>query len=101
MNEEEERFYKQRITDLEQLLYSAEPIPENKMSETVTPGSMVTLFDPFLDEIETYKLVHPVEASPLRKYISVESILGRELLLRKKGDDVRVTLYGDTIRYTF
>ncbi|MCF6411890.1 GreA/GreB family elongation factor [Pseudalkalibacillus salsuginis] len=99
MNEEEERFYKQRITDLEQLLYSAEPIPENKMSETVTLGSMVTLFDPFLDEIETYKLVHPVEASPLRKYISVESILGRELLLRKKGDDVRITLYGDTIRY--
>ncbi|WP_408008906.1 hypothetical protein ACJROX_00560 [Pseudalkalibacillus sp. A8] len=38
------------------------------MSETVILGSMVTLFDPFLDEIETYKLVHPVEASPLRKY---------------------------------
>ncbi|MGP4082986.1 GreA/GreB family elongation factor [Pseudalkalibacillus sp. R45] len=99
MTEEEEQFYNQRITDLEQLLYSAEPLPENKMNDTVTLGSKVTLFDPFLDEVETYKLVHPVEASPLRNYISIESILGRELLLRRKGDDIRITLYGETIRY--
>ena len=98
--EEESGFYNQRIKVLERLLYSAEPLPTGKRKDIVTLGCNVTLFDTYLEEVETYKLVHPIEASPSLKYLSVESPLGKELLLRRKGEQVSVSVYGDPIRYT-
>ncbi len=95
----EKRFYDQRIQDLERLLYTAQPIQEGSRKGVITIGSTVTLLDTFLEEAETYMLVHPVEASPAMRYLSIDSLLGKELLLRKKGEQVSVSLYGDTIKY--
>ncbi|MGM7703706.1 GreA/GreB family elongation factor [Pseudalkalibacillus sp. Hm43] len=98
-SEGENRFYDQRIQDLERLLYAAQPLQEGSRKGVITIGSKVTLFDSYLEEAETYMLVHPVEASPTMRYLSVDSLLGKELLLRKKGEQVSVSLYGDTIKY--
>ncbi|WP_349409093.1 GreA/GreB family elongation factor [Pseudalkalibacillus sp. SCS-8] len=96
---EEMCFYDTRIKELEKLLYSAEQLSEMTGEEAISLGSNVTLFDPHLDVTETYKLVHPVESSPTLNYLSVESILGKKLLHKKTGDEVCLSLYGDTIRY--
>ncbi|MCF6139656.1 GreA/GreB family elongation factor [Pseudalkalibacillus berkeleyi] len=97
---EEAQFIKQRIVDLERIVYSAEPLKEGSRNGVVSLGSTVSLLDPFLDVVESYKLVHPIEASPMLNYLSVDSLLGRELLLRTKGEKVSVTVNNEIITYT-
>lgn len=100
LSEEEKRFYETRIQTVERLLYTAQPLQEGEGEGVITLGSTVTLFDSFLEETDSYKLVHPIESSPTMNYLSVDSLVGKELLLRKKGEQVCVSLYGDTIKYT-
>jgi transcription elongation factor GreA len=98
MKEEESRFSAKRIKELEQLLYTAELLREER-TDTISLGSTVKLLDIYLNEVDTYRLVHPVEASPITKKLSVESILGKALLSKKKGDTVTVHLHGTQIQY--
>jgi transcription elongation factor GreA len=98
MKEEESRFSAKRIKELEQLLYSVELLPEER-TETISLGSTVKLLDIYLNEVDTYLLVHPVEASPISRKLSVESILGKALLSKRKGEMVNVRLHGSHIQY--
>ncbi|WLD93492.1 GreA/GreB family elongation factor [Alkalihalobacillus sp. AL-G] len=98
MHKQEGEFSVKRIGELEHLLYSAELL-SGQRTETISLGSTVMLLDIFLDEVDTYRLVHPVEASPITRKLSIESALGKELLLKEKGDMVTVHLHGTRIRY--
>ncbi|WP_257351324.1 GreA/GreB family elongation factor [Pseudalkalibacillus decolorationis] len=95
---QESRFSVKRIQELEHLLYSAELLPDEQ-NEIISIGATVKLLDVYLKEIDTYRLVHPVEASPVKKLLSVESLLGKELLSKKKGDVVTIHLQGKSIQY--
>ncbi len=54
-------------------------------------GSTLVLFDPERDEDITYRLVTSEESDPPAGLISTTSPIGRSLMGREEGDEVRVT----------
>jgi transcription elongation factor GreA len=89
-------FIEARIKELESKLARAEVIDPSKLpnKDRVMFGVRVTL-----EEIEsgnqiTYKLVGPDESEPENGLISVTSPIGRALLGKRVGDEVRVQTPG-------
>ena len=79
-----------RISELRQLLASAEPLEAAAADEDVDRahiGSVVTV-RLARDEEATYTLVSPAEAAPRRGRLSIESPIGRALLGARLGDEV-------------
>jgi transcription elongation factor GreA len=79
-----------RIQYLENLLRSAVIIDTNGKSDEVTIGSTVVIREEGMDEDEEYMIVGPAEADPSSGKISHESPIGKALIGRKKGDNIRV-----------
>ena len=67
--------------------------------DRVALGSTVELYDGEADRTVTYELVIPDEAKLSRGMVSITSPIGRALLSRKEGDEVKVTLPGGTRVY--
>jgi transcription elongation factor GreA len=84
---EEQALLEGRIATLEHFLRNAVLI-ENQSGNTVGLGSTVTIEDD--GEEETYTIVGPLEAAPLKGRISNESPMGRSLLMHKVGETVQV-----------
>ncbi|MDQ4121556.1 MAG: transcription elongation factor GreA [Acidobacteriota bacterium] len=61
-------------------------IPDDR----VAYGSIVELYDPDKDESVTYRLVTPEESDPGKGFISTVSPIGRSLMGKEEGDEVRV-----------
>lgn len=53
-------------------------------------GSILELYDPDKDETVTYRLVMPEESDPANGMISTVSPIGRSLMGKEEGDEVRV-----------
>ncbi|MBN1177737.1 MAG: transcription elongation factor GreA [Anaerolineae bacterium] len=85
----EQAFVEGRILALEALLARAEIIEEDHSKEIVSMGSMVTVAEDD-DPPETYHIVGSAEANPTEGKVSYESPLGKALVGRKVGDEVRV-----------
>lgn len=62
----------------------------NIPTDRVAYGSIVELYDPDKDEDITYKLVMPEESNPSGGMISTVSPIGRSLMGKEEGDEVRV-----------
>ena len=94
-----------RIAQLEQTLRHAVPIEQAAGTDKsrVGIGSTVTVVDvDEQDEEETYMIVSPVEAAPLKGRISHDSPMGRAILDRALGDEVKFEAPGGsrTLRIT-
>ena len=76
-----------RIAEIEEILQNAEIIQSSDGSAVVL-GSTVELQSS--DKTVTYTVVGPVEADPLAGKISNESPIGKELMSKKVGDEVKI-----------
>lgn len=59
-------------------------------TDRVAYGSTVELYDPDKDEEITYRLVTPEESDPANGLISIVSPIGKSLMGKEEGDEVRV-----------
>ena len=89
-------FIEARIKELESKLARAEVIDPSKLlsKDRVMFGVRVTLEEIETDDPVTYQLVGPDESEPENGFISVTSPLGRALLGKREGDEVRVQTPG-------
>jgi transcription elongation factor GreA len=96
----EQAFVEGRIANLENMLKSAKVIDEEDITtDTVNVGATVKVKDlEFDDEIE-YTIVGSAEADPSQLKISNESPIGRNLLGKKVGDTVEVSVPDGVIKY--
>jgi transcription elongation factor GreA len=80
-----------RTRQLRERLHEIETIDLSKIpTDKVAYGSIVRLYDPDKDEEITYKLVTPEESDPSNGMISTVSPIGRSLMGKQEGDEVRV-----------
>ncbi len=85
----EQAFVEGRILTVEMILSDAVIIEENGPSGVVRVGSTVRVQEDG-GKPEKYTIVGAAEANPAKGLISNESPLGRSLLGRKVGDEVKV-----------
>lgn len=85
----EQAFVEGRILTLEILLSEAVLIEEDGPSNIVRIGATVTVQEDG-SKPEQYTIVGAAEANPIKGLISNESPLGKALLGRKVGDEVKV-----------
>jgi len=86
-----------RIIELKDKLARAEIIDCSKVSsKTVVFGTIVKLLDLDTDEEVTYQLLGPEEADVKKGSISVLSPLGKSMLGKEVGDEVRTVTPGGT-----
>ena len=86
----EQAFVEGRISDLENILYSAVVVSKSRNSkDTVEFGSSVTVASQ-KGAKNLYKVVGSAEAAPLEGKISIESPVGQALMGHKEGDEIKV-----------
>lgn len=85
----EQAFVEGRILELERMLGSAEIIETAQSGEVVSLGSHVTIVEDNYPP-ETYHIIDSAEADPSEGKISFKSPLGRALMGRRVGEEVRV-----------
>jgi len=89
-----------RIVQIESMLKHAKVIDEDEVStEKVSLGSKVRLLDMEFDEEVEYYIVGSTEADALNFKISNESPVGSELIGKKVGDLVSVSVPDGTIQF--
>lgn len=80
-----------RTRQLRERLHQLDSIDLSKIpDDKVAYGSIVELYDPDKDENVTYRLVTPEESDPGKGFISTVSPIGRSLMGKEQGDEVRV-----------
>ena len=85
---EEQGFLEGRIQQIETMLRNAVIIQEDGSGDEVGLGSWVTVVEEGIQEEETFRIVGPAEADPLKGNVSNESPVGRSLLGHRVGDSV-------------
>ena len=87
-----QQFVQARIQQLRQRLREVSSIDFSKVPhDKAAYGSKLVLYDAERDEEGTYRLVTPEESDPAAGLISTTSPVGRSLMGREEGDEVRVT----------
>ncbi|MBQ0015087.1 MAG: transcription elongation factor GreA [Oscillospiraceae bacterium] len=89
-----------RINELEAILQNYKLIDEDEFSaDTVNRASKVTIKDMETKEEETYQIVGPQQANPMKGRISDESPVGKALLGKKKGTTITVETPAGMLKY--
>jgi transcription elongation factor GreA len=89
---ERQSYVKARIQQLRQRLSEISSIDLSKVPhDRAAYGSTLVLYDAERDEEVSYRLVTPEESDPAAGLISTTSPVGRSLMGREEGDEVRVT----------
>lgn len=94
----EQAFVEGRIMTIEQMLKNAVIIESNRAFDSVGIGAYVTVVERGGDDDEVYQIVGSAEADPAKGRISNESPVGRALLGKHVGDEVKVPI-PDGVRY--
>ena len=94
----EQAFVEGLIMTIEQMLKNAVMIDATRASDSVGIGSYVTVMDRSEDDDEVFQIVGSAEADPTRGRISNESPVGRALLGKRVGEEVKVPI-PDGVRY--
>jgi transcription elongation factor GreA len=94
---EDQGFLEGRIQELEYILSNAVIIKKNNSKDVVGIGSHVTIQEEDSPE-ETYHLVGPTEADPVKGKISHESPIGQALIDHKVGETVEAETPGGMIK---
>ena len=95
----EQAFVEGRILALEPMLSNAVIIQDGGPEGVVSLGSKVTIRESGGGRPEIYQLVGAAEANPKQGRISNESPLGKALLGRRVGDEVKVNAPAGTISF--
>jgi transcription elongation factor GreA len=96
----EQAFLEGKIMSLEAMLSNAVLISKDRGTDGVVRlGSRVTIKEVGAGKPESYQLVGAAEANPKDGRISNESPLGKALLGRKIGDEVKVNAPSGTIPF--
>ena len=83
---------KARISQLRQRLSEIASIDLSRVpTDRAAYGSTLVLYDAERDEEVTYKLVTPEESDPQSGMISTTSPVGRSLMGKEEGDEIKVT----------
>ena len=86
-----QQFVQARIQQLRQRLSEVSSIDLSKVPhDKAAYGSTLVLYDAEREEEVTYRLVTPEESDPNKGLISTTSPVGRSLMGREEGDEVRV-----------
>jgi transcription elongation factor GreA len=78
------------IVELDYKIKNATIVEETEDKSSVHIGSKVTVYDPDLEEHETYEITGTTEANAMLNKISNESPVGKALLGKKVGETVIV-----------
>jgi transcription elongation factor GreA len=90
---ERQSFLEGKINELKEALGRAEVIPaDDGPTDRVVFGRTVLLYDVNTEEKVSYQLVGPYESAPENGRISIESPLGRGLIGRYVGDEVKIRI---------
>jgi transcription elongation factor GreA len=88
---EKQSFITGRINELQMVINQAEVIEvDDSPSDRVVFGRTVVLYNIETDEETAYQMVGPYESDPEAGRISVTSPIGRALIGRQEGDEVKV-----------
>ena len=94
---ERQRFVDSRLSQLKQRLADLSMVDVSKIPhDKIGFGSTVVVLDTDKDEKMTYKLVTSEESDANNGLISTGSPIGRGLLGKKVGDDVKIEIPGGT-----
>lgn len=94
---ERQSFVDARLSQLKKRLADFSLIDMSKIPhDRVGLGSTVVVLDTIKDEKITYKLVTSEEADAAKGLISTTSPIGRGLLNKKVGDEIKITIPGGT-----
>jgi transcription elongation factor GreA len=97
---ERQSFIQGRIDELNNIIGQSEVIDLDEMPmDRVVFGRTVVLYDIKTDEEVSYRLLGPYESAPEEGKISVSSPLGRALLGKEVGDEVRAKTPGGIREY--
>jgi transcription elongation factor GreA len=96
---EEQGFLEGRILDLEKTLRNVEIIDQTKSHTIVEIGAKVTIQETG-ETPDTYEIVGPKEADPMKGRISFESPIGQSLQGHKVGDVIHVATPGGQMKIT-
>lgn len=90
---ERQGFIEGKINELKEILGRAEVIAtEGGPTDRVVFGRTVVLYDLRTEETVSYQLVGPYESAPENGKISIESPLGRGLIGRSVGEEVKIRI---------
>lgn len=81
-----------RIRYLEKMISTANIIEDTSAPDEIGLYDKVTLYLPEDDDIEILQVVTTVRCDPRRGLISMESPMGKQLLSKKTGDEITVTV---------
>lgn len=79
-----------RIAEVQNLINNAVIVENSSNTDVIGNGSLVTVRDIDIDEIEQYQIVGSQEADPMNGKLSKESPFGMSLMGKKVGDIVEV-----------
>lgn len=96
----EQQYYEREVRRLTAILESAEVIPDEEISdEEIGIGSRFILQDLEIMESGTFSLVSSVEVDLEKGKISLTSPVGKALIGKREGDEVKVGLPWGTTRF--
>jgi transcription elongation factor GreA len=88
---ERQQMVQAQVGALRKRLHEIDSIDLSKIPiDKAAYGSVLELYDPDNDEEVTYRLVTPEESDPVAGMISTVSPIGRSLMGKEEGDEVRV-----------
>lgn len=97
---DEQRDIEARIEELENLLKNAEVVVEDEVDlDIINIGCSVMLYDKEFNEEVEFRIVGSTEANSLEGKISNESPVGRALIGKRVGEDVKVETQVGVIEY--
>jgi transcription elongation factor GreA len=91
---EEYQFLQKRITEIEEMLKSCQIVEPSGSSLSCVFGSKVTLRNVETEEEVVYRIVGPYESDVKAGKISITSPLGKALIGKSVGDEVRFSAPG-------
>ncbi len=88
-----------RIMQLEEMLANATIVDEGEATaDTVSLGTIVTVYDMEFEEEDEYTIVGFTESDPAKLFISAESPIGAALIGAKVGDIVEAQTPGGIVK---
>ena len=94
---ENQSMLESKIIDLERLINSAKVIESNRGNGWVKIGSYVTIESD--NGTERYQIVGEEESNPLENRLSFKSPLGKELINKPKGAEVKIDTPKGVVKY--